>query len=50
MVMKNERGQNTHGKEEPVKMDQCDSLITKLIAMLLDWYSGDINWLKQSKS
>ena len=23
-------------------MDQCDSLITKLITMLLDWYSGDI--------
>ena len=24
-------------------MDQCDSIITKLITMLLDWYSGDIN-------
>ena len=24
-------------------MDQCDSLIIKLITMLLDWYSGDIN-------
>ena len=23
-------------------MDQCDSLITKLITVLLDWYSGDI--------
>ena len=23
-------------------LDQCDSLITKLITMLLDWYSGDI--------
>ena len=27
-------------------MDQCDSLITKLITVLLDWYSGDIRaWL-----
>ena len=25
-------------------MDQCDSLITKLITMLLNWYSGDINF------
>ena len=24
-------------------MDQCDSLITKLITMVLDWYSGDID-------
>ena len=24
-------------------MDQCDSLITELITVLLDWYSGDIN-------
>ena len=23
-------------------MDQCDSLITKLITELLDWYSGDM--------
>ena len=23
-------------------MDQCDSLITELITVLLDWYSGDI--------
>ena len=23
-------------------MGQCDSLITKLITVLLDWYSGDI--------
>ena len=23
-------------------MDQCDSLITKLITVLLDWYSGDM--------
>ena len=22
-------------------MDQCDSSITKLITVLLDWYSGD---------
>ena len=27
-------------------MDQCDSLITQLITVLLDWYSGDIRaWL-----
>ena len=24
-------------------MDQCDSLVTKLITMLLDWYSGEID-------
>ena len=24
-------------------MDQCDGLITKLITVLLDWHSGDIN-------
>ena len=24
-------------------MDQCDSLITNLITMLLNWYSGDID-------
>ena len=26
-----------------VWMDQCDSLITKSITVLLDWDSGDIN-------
>ena len=26
-----------------INKDQCDSIITKLITMLLDWYSGDIN-------
>ena len=29
-----------------LNMDQCDSLITKLITMLLDWYSGDIYYRK----
>ena len=24
-------------------MDQCDSLITELMTVLLDWYSGDIH-------
>ena len=28
--------------------DQCDSLITWLITVLLDWYSGDINGRKNN--
>ena len=32
----------TLAKTFVITMDQCDSLITKFINMLLDWYSGDI--------
>ena len=31
------------GETYQYSMDQCDSSITRLITMLLDWYSGDID-------